>query len=129
MPVFRSGNSFSDSPFGPNGERLTTAIRSLTVGNRRRVTGRRLDPSGEPAEIGPERTTVPRRVEDPSTSGGGGWISPIVQQKYTGATYYTEVSSDGLWTWEFGHEVTLIDDDGAGDTYVLKLDDPNTPAP
>lgn len=73
MAIYRSGNSFSDrdTTFGPAGERLTNAIRALTVGNRRRVTGRSLDPSGEPAAVGPERTTVVRDVGGDAAAGGG----------------------------------------------------------
>lgn len=122
MPIYRNGNDFSDTDNG--GVSLGQAIERLVP--KKRGKGR-LPPAPEREALGPSTAEAVPIGDDLQT--GTGWISPIVQQKYTGATYYTEVSSDGLWTWEFGHEVTLIDDDGNGDTYVLKLDDPNTPPP
>lgn len=103
------------------GIEITEALERLLP--RKRGKGR-LPPAPTRAGLGP---SIAEAVPSGGDRGSGtGWISPIVEQEYTGSTYYYMVDSSGLFTFEFGHELTLIDDDGAGDTYVIKLDDPST---
>lgn len=123
MPIYRSGNSFSDTRAGTVNAELAKVIKALTVGSRRRVTGKPLDPAPVKQPIGPERKVVPRDVGGDPVSGGGP-VSPLVEQRYAGSTYYQRVSSNGLYAWEFGHEATLIDADGTGSTFVIKRDNP-----
>lgn len=72
---------------------------------------------------------VARSEASPSAPSGvsssGGITSPLVEQTYAGSTYYTLTSSDGLFVIEFADETTYIDDDGAGDSYVVKHIDPD----
>ncbi len=56
----------------------------------------------------------------------GGFVSPWVEQEYTGNTFYQLVSSDGFFVFEFGDQTELIDDDGTGSSFVVKHDDPST---
>lgn len=124
MPVYRTGNSFSDTKAGTDNAALARVIRGITVGNRRRIAGKRLDPAGTPAPVGPARAVAARKLAGDAATGGGGIESPIVEQPYTGETFYYLTSSDGLFTWEFGAETTTIDADGAGVTHVWKHLDP-----
>lgn len=117
MPVYQHGNSFSDSPFGPNGEQLATAIRALTVGNRRRRVGRLLDPPGSPEPIGAERTTVPRDQNETAQTGGG-LVSPITEQLYTGADYFLKTSTCGFFVIEYPEETDWKDAVGTDEKRV-----------
>ena len=79
----------------------------------------------------PQRPALPESKAEAVPDGGnpsspgGGRVSPDVEQPYAGSTYYYIYSSDGLTTFEFGHEVTVIDDDGNGATHVTKRHNPN----
>ena len=54
------------------------------------------------------------------TGDGSGPVSPWVEQAYTGSTYYSIVSSDGLFIWEYPDQTIYIDDDGNGDAFTVK---------
>ena len=56
---------------------------------------------------------------------GGGVTSPLIEQAYAGSTYYSLVSSDGLFVFEFPDQTEYIDDDGAGDSIVFEHLDPS----
>ena len=83
----------------------------------------RLGTAAERDAIGESRSEA---VNSGSEPGAGGITSPLVEQEYTGSTFYSWTSSDGLFVLEFGDTSTWIDDDGAGATYVFKNDDPAT---
>ena len=57
--------------------------------------------------------------------GSSGIASPLVEQAYTGSTYHSLVSSDGLFVFEFPDQTEYIDDDGAGNTITVKHRDPS----
>jgi hypothetical protein len=42
-------------------------------------------------------------------AGGNGVSSPLVEQNYTGSTYYSLVSSDGLFVFEFPDQTEYLD--------------------
>jgi hypothetical protein len=50
----------------------------------------------------------------------GGLVSPLVEQAYAGSTYYSLVSSDGLFVYEYGDQTEYVDDDGTGVSMVVK---------
>lgn len=56
---------------------------------------------------------------------GSGVTSPLVEQAYTGSTFYSLTSSDGFFVFEFGDETTYIDNDGTGAEIVIKNLDPD----
>ena len=69
---------------------------------------------------------VPASTPTQSTS----LASPWVEQYYDGAEgYYELVSSDGLFTFEFGAETTYLTDDGNGDAVIIKHRNPEDPPP
>lgn len=120
MPVYRNGSDYSDRDNG--GVDISAALDRLQ--HKKRGKGR-LPPATPRDAIGVAVSeAVPAGVE-PGTGSGSGPVSPFVEQPYTGSTYYYKVSSNGLYVEEYGHEVTVIDDDGAGNTYVTKLIDPS----
>jgi hypothetical protein len=45
----------------------------------------------------------------PATGAGDGVSSPLVEQNYTGSTYYTLTSSDGLFVFEFPDQTEYLD--------------------
>jgi hypothetical protein len=45
----------------------------------------------------------------PATGAGDGVSSPLVEQNYTGSTYYSLVSSDGLFVFEFPDQTEYLD--------------------
>lgn len=56
--------------------------------------------------------------------------SPWVEQYYDGAQgYYELVSSDGLFTFEFGTETDYLNNDGTGDIIKIKHRNPEDPPP
>ena len=67
----------------------------------------------------------------PGTAATGGSIgSPWVEQYYDGSQgYYELVSSDGLFTFEFGAQTDYINDDGTGETITIKHRNPEDPPP
>ena len=87
----------------------------------------RLKPAAAREKIGVSRAEATPTSDEEESSGAGGWVSPIVEQAYSGSTFYQHVDSSGLFTLEFGDTWTGIDDDGNGDTYIIKNDDPATP--
>lgn len=54
---------------------------------------------------------------DPLTSG---LVSPWEEQAYTGETYYSFTSADGLFVMEYEDETEYIDDDGDGASFTVK---------
>lgn len=118
MAIYRNGNSYSASR-GDGGVNITEAIERLS-GKKRGKS--RLPAATERDAIGVAKSeTVPSGVEP---GFGGGITSPLVEQAYAGSTYYSLVSSDGLFTFEFPDTTTYTDDDGAGDAYVFEHIDP-----
>lgn len=111
MPIYRSGNSFSDTRAGTVNAELAKVIKALTVGSRRRVTGKPLDPAPVKQPIGPERKVVPRDVGGDPVSGG--IASPLVEQAYTGLVYHQLTSSDGFFVFEFPAETEYLDANNA----------------
>lgn len=110
--VYRSGNSFSDTRQGPDDADLARVIRKLTGTQRRRISGRLLDASPQRDAIGKERASAPREATGTAeVSGSEGIASPLTEQAYEGATYYSLVSSDGLFIYEFPDETTYLDAD------------------
>lgn len=85
----------------------------------------RLKPAADREAIGESRSESVPSNEEPGS--GAGLITPWVEQEYTGSTFYHITDSSGLLMIEFGHETEMIDDDGNGDTFVIKHDDPNSP--
>jgi len=101
---------------------MTTLADAIErINSRKRGKGR----LGEAAT----RTTLPVAVSEAvptASTEGDGIISPLVEQEYAGATFYSLTSSDGLFVLEYGDTTTLIDNDGTGNTFVIKHDDPST---
>lgn len=97
--------------------------------SRRQKRSREPLPPAEAPEAIPEARVTGARQANPATSGsgGGGPVSPLVEQEYTGETFYSLTSSDGLFVLEYGDTTTLIDNDGSetGSTYVIKHRDPS----
>lgn len=83
-----------------------------------------LSPAPSREAIGISKAEAVPASEEP---GAGALISPLVEQAYAGSVFYELTDSSGLLVLEYGDTVTLIDNDGAGDTYLVKLDDPTTP--
>ena len=78
----------------------------------------------------PERDGIGVAVSEAVPAGaepgsGGGVTSPLIEQAYAGSTYYSLVSSDGLFVFEFPDQTEYIDDDGAGDSIVFEHLDPS----
>ncbi len=65
-----------------------------------------------------------------STQQSSSLQSPWVEQYYDGAEgYYNLVSSDGLFTFEFGAETEYLTDGGAGDAVTIQHRNPEDPPP
>jgi len=45
----------------------------------------------------------------PATGAGDGVSSPLIEQNYTGSTYYSLTSSDGLFVFEFPDQTEYLD--------------------
>jgi len=101
-------------------ENLVKLINALT--NPKRGKGR-LGPAPSRKALGQSRAEVLPTGEAPD-DGSSGIISPLVEQAYTGSTFYSLTSSDGLFIFEFGDQTEYIDDDGAGTSIVVKHIDP-----
>lgn len=106
--VYREGNSFSDAPPGPLGTRLATAIRSLAKPVHRRVTGRLMTPA-EQRELIPAESAIAPRQAAGTASAGGGLVSPVDEQRYTGEDFHYLTSSDGVFVFESPAESDFID--------------------
>lgn len=50
---------------------------------------------------------------------GAGIVSPLLEQPYTGSTYYQLVSADGLFVFEYPAETTYRDDNGTGASFTF----------
>jgi len=101
-------------------DNLVKLINSLT--NPKRGKGR-LGPAPSRKALGQSRSEVLPSGEAPD-DGSSGIISPLAEQDYTGSTFYSLTSSDGLFIFEFGDQTEYIDDDGAGSSIVVKHIDP-----
>lgn len=110
----------SNEDQGTQGVTLADAIERLTKKKRGRG---RLDPAASRDAIG---VSVAEAVPT-ATEPGSGVVSPLVEQAYAGATFYSFTSSDGLFVFEFGDQTDYIDDDGNGDTITVKHLDPSAP--
>lgn len=110
--IHRPGNAFSDSPLGPNGERLSTAIRAITGSTSRRKPTASLPPAGDPPAIEAERRTAARDQSGQSGSGGGGLAWDFEEQQYTGTSYLTHTDSTGLFVVERPENVPYVDGNG-----------------
>lgn len=117
MPIYRKGSEYSDRDNG--GANLADAIERLVPVKRGKG---RLKSAPERDAIGESVAEAVPAGADPNSSG---ITSPLVEQAYTGATYYNLTSSDGLFVFEFGHETDYVDNDGAGDTFTIKHIDPD----
>lgn len=117
--IYRAGNSFADSPAGTDDAEVAEAIRAITVGNRRRKRGQRLDPSPQVSAIEAERTTAPRVTSSAGTggSGGGGMGETFTEQPYTGTAFVLYTSSDGLFTMNLPAAVQFLDENLNGRTF------------
>lgn len=96
---------------------MTTAddtVQRLT--RQPRGTGRLDAPAAREALAEALSEAVPAGAGDT----GAGLVSPIVEQAYTGTTYYSLVSSDGLFVYEYADETEYVDDDDAGVSFVVK---------
>lgn len=96
-------------------------IQRLT--RQKRGRGRLGEAADREALEAAESEAVPGGT-DPSE----GWASPLVEQAYTGSTYYSLVSSDGLFIFEYADLTDYLDDDGGGVTRTFKHLD-RTPTP
>jgi len=83
----------------------------------------RLDPAPERDAIGIAVSEGLPTANEPAS--GGGVDSPLVEQAYTGSTWYSLTSSDGFFVFEFGDQTEYTDNDGAGSTIVVKHIDPD----
>lgn len=81
----------------------------------------------EPATRGAIPQDVVEGVPEAAATSGGGITSPLVEQAYAGAVFYSLTSSDGLIVFEFGDETEYIDNDGNGNTITVKHRDPAAP--
>lgn len=128
MPVYRSGNEFSDRPANlQNGEPIVEIIKALTNTKRRRVTGRELSPAEAREAIAAQRGVAYRLKEENGGDSAGGIDSPLTEQYYEGILWYGVVSSDGLFVFEFPASTTYIDNSHR-EVVVVHLD-PDLPPP
>lgn len=70
----------------------------------------------------PTRDAIPPAVSEAVPEGdplnaAGGIASPLTEQAYTGSTYLTLTSSDGLTVFEYPDETDYLD--GNGDTVTV----------
>lgn len=63
---------------------------------------------------------ISEAVPEAAQGGGGGVVSPLVEQAYAGATYYSITSSDGLFVFEYGDQTEYLDADGLGESLIVK---------
>ena len=119
MAINRNGSDYSQ--FRNGGDDIQESIRRL-AGISNRGKGRLKTAPTRGAIDSAASQALPSGA-DPSSSASG-IVSPLQEQAYTGSTYYSLVSSDGLFTVEFPDQTSYIDDNGAGDTYVFEHIDP-----
>lgn len=106
---------------GDNGVNLQEAIERLIARKR----GKGLLPDAPPRDgIGVSKSEAVPVGTAPGATAGVGVISPLIEQAYAGSTYYSLVSSDGLFVFEFPDQTEYIDDDGDGDSFVFEHLDP-----
>lgn len=79
-----------------------------------RLTGKkrgkgRLKPAAARGAIPADTVTV---YPSASSPGGAGVAWPLVEQPYTGSTFYSLRSSDGFIVFEYGHTTTYQDGSG-----------------
>ena len=105
------GGTFS--VIGGNGSVPTTKGLSLNeaidrINNKKRGKGR--------LDSAPEREALPKSVAvalPASQALSGGIASPLVEQPYTGSTFYQLTSSDGLFVFEFSDQTEYLDANNA----------------
>lgn len=56
----------------------------------------------------------------PGDTSGSGIVSPLAEQAYAGATFYSLTSSDGLFVFEYPASTEYVDDDGFGASIIVK---------
>ncbi len=74
----------------------------------------RLPPAAPRAALPADTVTVYPTAESPN---GGGIASPLTEQAYTGETWKTLTSSDGLFVFEYGDQTEYVD--GNNDTVTV----------